>query len=274
MPERFEGITRGVTLQRLTLTAYCVSICREAQDCFVRAYSTKIAPRASFVNQNFPISQKPNAEYSPARGVRRRWEFLIRYLLAQIHAKSIANFLPILESSFAHPWVAEIQLRIRFWPGNETNLGRLWRLYGSLPGQSMHWDAPITVSVFRARKGKRRQALCMSFYLVNDILHIAQIQGVPGTDAPSELRAWPTVFIEACRTFARQENLREVRMARAESLNSYRNPYLRADLLPEAREHALQRIRRNMKLLYDANALNLGFMSDGAWYRWKVFEAD
>ncbi len=106
----------------------------------------------------------------------------------------------------------------------------------------------------------------MSFYLVKGTICIVQIQGIAGTDAPKELRAWPRIFIEACRTFARQESLREVRIAKAETLNSYRDPHLSPYLLPEARAHALQRIRRNMKLLYDTNALELGFVSDDAWY--------
>ena len=34
-----------------------------------------------------------------------------------------------------------------------------------LMGQAMSWDAPVTISVFRKRKGKLRQALCMSLYI-------------------------------------------------------------------------------------------------------------
>jgi hypothetical protein len=255
------------------LLAVCLFVARR-HNYLVRTLSTKIVPRASLVNQKFLVRQNADVEYFPPRGLRRRWQFFIRYLLAQMRAKGIAKLLPTLKSSFDHPWVAGIELKIRFWPGNETSLGRLWRLYKSLPAQSMHWDAPITVSVFRERRGKKRQALCMSFYLVKDILYIAQIQGVHGTDAPKELRAWPTIFIDACQTFARRENLREVRIARAESLYSYRDPYLGADLLPEAREHALKRIRKNMKPLYDTNATDLGFVSDGAWYKWRNFRDD
>ena len=110
----------------------------------------------------------------------------------------------------------------------------------------------------------------MSVYLINDILSVAQIQGIAGTDAPKELRAWPKLFIEACRSFAIQERLREVRIPKAETLYSYRNPYLSPQLLPKARIHTLARIRRNMKLLYDTNALDLGFFPDGEWLRWKV----
>jgi hypothetical protein len=181
----------------------------------------------------------------------------------------IVRLLPILEEAFDHPWVARVELNFRFWPGNDTALVRLWRLYRSLPNQSMHWDAPVTVSIFRERKGKKRQALCMSLYVVDNVLYVAQIQGIPGTDAPKELRAWPKIFFEACRKFACQEHLREVRIPKAETLYSYRNPHLGPDLLPKARVHTLLRIRRNMRLLYDANALDLGFFPDGDWLRWE-----
>jgi hypothetical protein len=71
----------------------------------------------------------------------------------------------------------------------------------------------------------------------------------------------------------RQENLREVRIPKAETLYSYRNPFLNSELLPQAREVSLQRIRRNMGLLYDKNALDMGFVSDGEWLKWKNADA-
>ena len=40
------------------------------------------------------------------------------------------------------------------------------------------------------------------------------------------------------------------------------------DLLPKARAQTLLRIRKNMRLLYDANALDLGIFPDGDWLRW------
>ncbi len=79
--------------------------------------------------------------------------------------------------------------------------------------------------------------------------------------------------MEVCRQLARQEGLKGVRVSKAQALYSYRNPYLRPQLLPEARESALQRIRKDMKLIYDANALALGFLPEGRWYRWDVPKA-
>jgi hypothetical protein len=114
-----------------------------------------------------------------------------------------------------------------------------------LPDRTVHWDAPITVAIFRKRKGKERQALCMSLYLRKRTLHIAQLQGTPRTDPPKELRFWPVKFIEACQTFAREENLEEVRVPRADTLYSYRSPTL------------------------NPNARALGFVPDGDSFKWE-----
>jgi hypothetical protein len=131
----------------------------------------------------------------------------------------------------------------------------------------MHWDAPVTVSIFRRRRGKVRQALCMSLYVQSGILYIAQLQGVPGTDLPKELRAWPRIFIEICKQFACQQGLRAVKVPKASTLTSFRYPYGRA--INEELKKAVPRIRRNMELLYDSNALQLGLVPDGDWFTWQ-----
>jgi hypothetical protein len=133
---------------------------------------------------------------------RRRLNFAIQYIEARRRSKSIAKLLPILQSSFNHPWVADVEIRLRFWPNNETRLGQLWRKYKSMPQQFMNWDAPIAISVFRERRGKKKQTLCMSIYLMKDVLlYIGQIQGIAGTDAPKELREWPKIFIDFFKAF-------------------------------------------------------------------------
>jgi hypothetical protein len=76
------------------------------------------------------------------------------------------------------------------------------------------------------------------------------------------------MFMEACRIFAYQEGFEEVRVAKAASLYAYLHPYVRPDLVPDARERALQRIRKSMEMLYDTNSLVLGFIPDGHWFRW------
>ena len=202
------------------------------------------------------------------RGVRRRLVFLSRALLARAASKSINRLLPIIEKSFDNPWVTRVELKIHFWPGSETKLRRFWRLLKSLPRSDfMHWDAPVTVSVFRKRRGKERQALCMSFYIRSGILYIAQLQGVRGTDIPKELRPWPKMFIDTCKKFACEQGLREVKVAKASTLVSFLNPYGRAPT--EEHQKAVPRIRRDMELLYDENALDLGLVPDGNWFKWQ-----
>jgi hypothetical protein len=139
------------------------------------------------------------------RRFRRRLNFAVRYFEAKKRSKLIAKLLPILERSFDHPWVAGVELKIRFWPGNETKLGELPRVYKSLPAQSMHWDMRQLQFRYlenekegkgrkrkekegkgrkrkeKEGKGRKRQALCMSIYLVKDVLYIRQIQGIAGT---------------------------------------------------------------------------------------------
>jgi len=56
---------------------------------------------------------------------------------------------------------------------------------------------------------------------------------------------------------------------RAASLYTYHHPDIRPELLPDGRERALQRIRKNMELIYDKNALDLGLVPDGNWFKWQ-----
>jgi hypothetical protein len=132
----------------------------------------------------------------------------------------------------------------------------------------MGWDAPVAISIFRRTKGKKRPALCMSLYVTRDSVCIQQLQGIHRTDVPRDLGAWPKMLMEVCRTFAYQEGFKEMRVPRAVSLYSYHHPFIRPELLPGGRERALHRIRKNMELLYDANAVELGFIPDGRWFKW------
>jgi hypothetical protein len=200
--------------------------------------------------------------------VYRRTHFLVQYAFARIQSRTIQKLLPIVEQTFEHPWVVEVELRVRSWHGREK--GPVWKRKRQV--SPMHWDAPITISVFRRKKGKKRQALCMSLYVIKDGLYIKQLQGVSHTDAPSELREWPRMFIEACRNFAQQQAFKAVRVPRADSLYSYHNPHVTGDLTPDSRERAIKKVRQSMKLLYDANALRLGFVTDGDWFKWTNSE--
>ena len=202
--------------------------------------------------------------------IRRRLAYQFHYLLAIAGAKSIKKqLLPIIEKSFDNPWVTRVEFGISRG-GWETKPNRLWRLFKSPPKNDLIcWDAPVTVSVFRKRRGEERPALCMSLYIRFGVLYIVQLQGVPGTDVPAELRPWPTLFIEACKKFACQQGLREVRVRKASTHYSFRAPYGREYGRDQTEDLKRARIRRNMELLYDRNALQAGLVPDGDWFKWQ-----
>src|SRR5262249_40850346 len=128
-------------------------------------------------------------------------------------------------------------------------------------------DAPIGVLVFKKRRGKRKPAFGMSLYIAENTICIQQLQGYSWVDLPDK---WPTSFVEACMEFARQENLRGVQVPMAHTLYSYRYPYLHASSSrPMERANELQSLRTKMEWLYDATALQLGFVATGDWYQWN-----
>jgi hypothetical protein len=186
-----------------------------------------------------------------------RMTFLFRYLLARAGANSINKLLPIVERSFDHPWVTRVELKIRFL------------LKSPQRNDLINWDEPVAVSIFRKRRGKERQALCMSLYIRSGVLYIKQLQGLRGTDVPPELRLWARMFIEACKEFACQQGLREVRVAKASTLYSFWFPYGRPETLSEDLKQTVPRIRRDMELIYDRNALEAGLVPDGNWFTWQ-----
>lgn len=200
----------------------------------------------------------------------RRSRFFLQYLEARMSSKSWSRLIPIVQNRFNHPWVDSVELGFRASPGNDHVLRRLWDYYKSSPTEYMHWDAPVTISLFRRRKGKAKQpALCASLYQRKKIIFIRQMQGVRRTQVPKELQPWSKLFIDACRVFACRENFTEIRVPKASALYSYQHPYINASLSPEDREIVTGKIRSDMELLYDTNALALGFVSDGDWYKWK-----
>ena len=133
----------------------------------------------------------------------------------------------------------------------------------------MNWDAPIAISVFRKRKGKLKQALCMSLYMKGDVLFIGQMQGIRKTDVPAELREWPKRFLNACQLFCQKTGLREIRLPQARYIYAYRYPFLMPFLSLNGQAKALRGIRGSMELLYDTNAIAMGYIPDKNWLVWK-----
>jgi hypothetical protein len=170
--------------------------------------------------------------------------------------RRICKLLPIVSRHFAHRWIGATELNISLFRTNKITTK--WYV---------QWDAPINVLVLKKRKGKRKPAFGMSLYIDKNSICVQQLQGYSWVDLPDK---WSASFIKACVEFARQENLRAVRVPMAHSLYSYRHPYLHApSSLPLDRANELQEIRTKMESLYDAAALELGFVAIGDWYQWN-----
>src|SRR5258705_8027791 len=82
------------------------------------------------------------------------------------HEQALAKLLPIVQRSFEHEWVVSVELKLRRSPGHDTVLGK------KVPERPMHLDAPVTVTILRKRRGKKRQALCMSFYVLRNTIYV------------------------------------------------------------------------------------------------------
>jgi hypothetical protein len=200
------------------------------------------------------------------RALRRAWwtiRFSRWYRLSLKHEPAIAKLLPIVERCFEHKWVVSVELKLRPSPGHDTVLGR------KVPERPMHLDAPVTVTVLRKRRGRKRQALCMSFYVLGNTIYVNQLQGVRGQDVPVELRSWPALFVASLQKFACNEKFKEIRIAKARTLGSYRYPDAKGTAR-ETIEQVVARIHKNMQSHYDGTARTLGFIEKRRWWVWRT----
>jgi hypothetical protein len=109
----------------------------------------------------------------------------------------------------------------------------------------------------------------MSLFLRGDVIHIVQLQGVPLIEMPKGLRDWAERFVRGCMEFARRENFRAVRLARADSLYSYYNPSIRWYFTPKERAQALKKIREGLEKHHDETARTLNFTPETDWFIWE-----
>jgi hypothetical protein len=167
------------------------------------------------------------------------------------------------------PAKEERELRIP-WPGDRYLLRLRWMPWRE-EGGAANWGAPIAVSVYKKGKdgGKPVTVRYMSFFIKDDLVHIAQLQGVMLIEMPKGLRDWAERFVKATVEFAKQENLRGVCVQRAESMYSYHNPTIRWFLPPEVRERETKRIRENMEIHHNETATDLGFVPGEDWFEWQ-----
>ena len=184
-------------------------------------------------------------------------EFKGYYFLCRLNAGKLPALKQAVMAHFDNPWVAGVDVQLRPYGGTDFTVK-----------YSVYWDAPVAVSVARKTKRGERLALCMSCYLIGDTISIRQLQGVFALDIPPDMRNWPEMFCEACRTFAMKENLRHVRIARAQSLYSFRKPEIKAEDPVEV-EAIKARLRERMIGHYNETARKLGFVERGGWFEWS-----
>lgn len=196
---------------------------------------------------------------------KTRWaiRFSRWYRLSLKREHAIARLLPIVARCFEHKWVASVELKLRPFAGCDTVLGK------KVPERPMHLDAPVTVTVLRERKRKKRQAFCMSFYVSRNIIYVVQLQGVRGQDVPVELRSWPVFLVASLQKLACNEKFKEIRVAKARTLGSYRYPDAKGTAR-ETIEQIVARIRKNMQSHYDGTARALGFIERRRWWVWRT----
>ncbi len=215
-----------------------------------------IAALCATSTRRFVMPRDTAFDRSLVAKLRRRCQYFFRYLSAMMQKRQIYRLLPIVSRRFSHRLIGGTELKISLFRKNKITA--TWQV---------QWDAPIGVLVLKKRKGKRKPAFGMSLYIDDNTICIQQLQGYSWVDLPDN---WPVSFIEACMEFARQENLRAVRVPMAHTLYSYRYPYLHASpSLPMESANELQEIRTKMESLYDATALQLGFVATGDWYQWN-----
>jgi hypothetical protein len=133
---------------------------------------------------------------------------------------------------------------------------------------SIHWDAPVTITVSRTQRRGKRQAVCMSLYVIGNVICIIQLQGFFAIDIPVPLRNWPKRFVQACQELAIKNHFKEVRIAKAHSLPCYRGPTIREAKTEADLEAACEAVRTRMRSHYDGTARELGFADRGNWFVW------
>lgn len=220
--------------------------------------------------------------------LRRRWHFYVRYYRAKTRWSTLRRLEPLIKKHFEsrnengrNDWISHAMVRLRALPGREDRELRVpWSADRSLlrlrffpwrqQGCSANWSSPVTVLVFKKGKdgGKPVAVRYMSFFVKDDVIHIAQLQGVQRIEMPPGLKDWAERLLQACMEFARQEDFRGVRVALAQSQHSFHHPYLQPWLSAEERAREADLIRKRMQSHLDGSAHALGWPLEGEWFEW------
>jgi hypothetical protein len=219
----------------------------------------------------------------------RRRQFYVRYYRASTRWTTLRRLEPILERHFKgdkengkNDWIADVTVKLRAlpgledreflirWPGDKFLLSlRLfpWREQACWA----NWSSPVTILVFKKGKdgGKRVAVRYMSLFVEDDMIYVAQLQGLPKIEMPPGLRDWAERMLRACTEFAEEENFRGVSLALAQSQYSFHHPYVHPWVTTGERIREADRIRERMQTLHDGSACALGWPLEGAWFKWE-----
>jgi hypothetical protein len=190
--------------------------------------------------------------------VKWRMQFWCWYELSRRQKSRISLLRDIIRKHFDHPWVSNVEFQMRERAGHE----------GGALKTSVHWDAPVAITVSRTRRRGKKQAVCMSLYVTGNVICIRQLQGYLAIDIPVRLRNWPRRFVEACQELAIKNHFKEVHIAKAHSLGCYRYPAIQGAKTEADLEAALEGVRTRMRSHYDGTARELGFAERGNWFVW------
>ncbi len=217
----------------------------------------------------------------------RRWHFYTRYSRARANWSTLRRLEPILRKHFKNhdernDWISHVTVRLRAlpgwedrqfhipWPGDRSLLQvRLlpWREQDC----TANWSSPITVLVFKKGKdgGKPIAVRYMSLFVEDDVIHVAQLQGMRRVEMPPGLKDWTERMLRACVEFAQAEDFRGVSVALAQSQYSFYHPYVHPWLSPDERTREADRIRERMETHLNGSARALGWPLEGDWFRWN-----
>ena len=228
-------------------------------------------------------------EYSLPSKWLRRWHFHVRYYRARTRWSALKRLAPIIKKHFeSHgdsgrsDWISHVVVRLRALPGWEDRELRIaWPGDKSLlhlrffpwreQGCSANWSSPVAVLVFKKGKdgGKPVAVRYMSFFVENDVIHIAQLQGMRKIEMPPGLKDWTERMLRACMEFAEKEKFRGVSVALAQSQYSFHHPYVHRWLSPAERIKEAERIRERMQTHLNGSARALGWPLEGEWFKWQ-----
>lgn len=219
----------------------------------------------------------------------RRRQFYVRYSRARARWSTLRRLEPILEKHFKsheengkNDWISHVTVRLRLLPGFEDREFVIrWRRDSFLlrlrffPWREeecrANWSSPVVVLVFKKGKdgGKPVPVRYMSLFVEDNMIRVAQLQGISKIEMPPGLKDWAERMLRACVEFAQEKNFRGVSVASAELQYSFHHPYVHRWYTTDERVRETNRIRERMKTHHDGVGRALGWSLENGWFKWN-----